>query len=114
MHAFANVANIRKDTLLVAFTVDRRWRNGVSLAGGSKEGWVRGVKGGIKSCEKFLVGVVPVASKPRLSALIYSSWGLVAVENIISKFCLVNVIEVLSVRHILIVVGVGVRALGFL
>ena len=114
MHPFANVTNVRKDTLLVTLAVDRRWRDGISLAGGSKEGRVRSVERGIKSGEQFLIGVVPIASKPRFSALVYSSWGLIAVENIIPEFSLVDVIEMLSIGHILVIVGIGVLALRFL
>jgi len=114
MHPFANVANICKDTLLVTFTVDGWWRDSVPLPSGSKEGWVGSVKGGVKSSEKFLVGIVPIASKPRLGTLVHSSWRLTTIENIISKFCLVNVIEVHPIRDVLLVIGVGVLALRFL
>src|SRR5713226_641374 len=114
MHPFADVADICKDTLLVTFTVDRRWCDSVPLASGSKERWVGGVKGGIKSGEKFLVGIVPIASKPRFSTLFHSSRGLTAIENIISKFSLVNVVEVIPIRDILLLVSFGIFALRFL
>lgn len=114
MHAFANVANVCKDTLLVTFAMDGRRRDSVPLAGGSKEGWVGSVEGGIKSGEKFLVGIVPIASKPRFSTLVHPSWGLSTIKNIISKVSLVNVIEVLPIRDVLLLVSVGVLALRLL
>ena len=114
VHTLANVANICKDTLLVTFTVDGRRRDSVPLASGSKEGRVGSVEGGIKPGEKFLVGIVPIASKPRLGTLVHSSWGLTTIENIISKFSLINVIEVLPIRDVLLLVSIGVLALRFL
>ena len=72
------------------------------------------MEGSIKSGEEFLVGIVPIASKPRLRTLVHASWRLTAVENVIPKFSLIDVIEVLSVGDVFLVVSIGVLALRFL
>jgi hypothetical protein len=114
VHTFANITDICKDTLLVAFAVNGWGCNSVSLPGGSKEGRVRGVEGGIKPSEELRVGIVSITSKPGLGTLVYASWCFTAIENIIPKLSLIDVIEMLSVRNVLVLVSVGVLALRFL
>ena len=114
VHTFANIADICEDTLLVAFTVNGGRCDSVSLSGGSKEGRVSNVEGGIKPSEELLVGIVSITSKPGLGALIYASWCFTAVENIIPKLSLVDIIEMVTVRNVLVLICVGVLALRFL
>ena len=114
MHTFADVADICEDTLLVAFAVNGGGCNSISLSGGSEEGRIRSVKGGIKSSEELLVGIVSITSKPGLGTLIHASGCFTAIKNIIAKVSIIDVIEMLSVRNVLVLVSVGILALRFL
>lgn len=53
VHTLADICDIRKDGAADTFSEDLGWGNGVPLSCGGEEGRIRGVEGGIETCEEL-------------------------------------------------------------